>query len=484
MNLINLFADHKLAATLTMMVMVLCGVWAIISLNVSLNPVQEQNFISINITWRGASAEDVEKLITNPLEQQLRTLQNVKTVRSTTRDMNAYVNVEMERGSDMQKAIDEVKQRISQIRSFPVEIEPPMISANERKELVSAVLIRGKGSLEELIPVARQFQSELIAQGADIVEFTSLPKQEIAIQIPSQTLFELGMSFNELGSELSQLSQDSPGGTIGRGQMSRQIRSLDQRRDAVEFNNLPLFTTNGDNLMHLGEIASIEKRPLVDQPYLTVGGEPAVQMMVLRGIETDALESARILNRWVEQKQDSLPPGVTVSKFAEAWIFIRDEINLIIENGVTGLVLVIIALLVFLQFRVAFWVMVGMPVTFLAALLGFYYLGGSLNAISLIGIVMALGIVVDDAIVVGEESLTQFQNGKSPGEAARIGANRMFAPVVASSLTTLCAFTPLLNSPGTPIVEIPLMMMCVIAASLVECFLVLPGHLRSAFEKA
>ncbi|MCB1693960.1 MAG: efflux RND transporter permease subunit, partial [Pseudomonadales bacterium] len=164
--------------------------------------------------------------------------------------------------------------------------------------------------------------------------------------------------------------------------------------------------------------------------------------------------------------------------------FIKDEVDLIMSNGLTGLILVVITLLVFLQFRVATWVMIGMPVTFLAALLAFYYLGGTLNVLSLIAIVMALGIVVDDAIVVGEEAVTQFQSGKKPAEAASVGANRMFFPVVASSLTTLCAFLPLLERDANPIAEIPLMMLCVIAASLLECFLILPGHLKSAFEKS
>lgn len=484
MNLINLFASHRLAASLTMIVMVLAGFLAIKSLNIGLNPTMDPDRVSVTVIWRGASAEDVEKLITTPLEQQLRSLPDVKTIRSTTRDTSAYVQVQVEQGADIQRSIDEIKQRISQIQSFPVEIEPPIVQLEEYKDLVATVLVTGSGDANELLPMVHDMEKELLSRGADIVQLQAVPKQEIAIQVSSQTLFDLGLSYTDLSRELSQLSQDAPGGTVGSGQMSRQLRSLDQRRDADEFNSLPIMTTAGGSLVRLGDIATIEKRGVIDQWYATVGGNPAIQMRVQMNSGSDAIASAELLHAWVDDTRQDLPEGVSLTLFVEAWTFIQDELNLIRDNGLTGLVLVILALLVFLQFRVAFWVMVGMPVTFLAALLGFYYFGGSLNAISLIAIVMALGIVVDDAIVVGEEAVTQFNSGKSPSEAATLGANRMFLPVMASSLTTLCAFFPLLMSDMGPIIEIPLMMLCVIGASLVECFLVLPGHLRGAFEKS
>ncbi len=465
-----------------MALMLMAGIWAISNLNVGLNPAQPRTTIEVAITWRGASAEDIEKLITNPVENQLRSIRNVKSIRSISRDTWSSVRVEMEYGQDLAKAVDDVKQRISQIRSLPATIEPPAVFLWEQRDLVSAVLVRGTGSLEELIPLAREFESELRLRGADIIDFSALPAQELAIQIDSRTLYELGRSIPELGSEIAALSQDVPGGTIGNGQSSRQIRSLDQRRNPAEFDALPIVNGSGDGLLQLGDIALIEKRTMVDAPYASVGAKPAVQMLVRKGAESDALKAAEMLQNWLGDTRSELPEGVSVSLFLEAWSFIRDELNLIMRNGVSGLVLVILALLIFLQLRVAFWVMLGIPVTFAAALFVFYFTGSTINVLSLIGIVMALGIVVDDAIVVGEESLTQFQNGKSPAEAARLGAQRMFAPVLASSLTTACAFLPLLMQRGEPIVEIPILMMCVIAASILECFLVLPGHLRHAFE--
>ena len=481
-NLIEIFTQHKVASNLAMVLMLMAGVWAISKLNVQLNPTREQNYVNVSIAWRGASAEDVEKLITIPLEQQIKTLPDIKTLRSTTRNMFTNLSVELEEDADLGKAVDLIKQRVAQIRSFPVDIEPPTVSRNEQQELVAAVLITGPDNLEELIPLARKMEQQLLADGIDMIGFQGLPAQEIAIQVDNKTLYELGLSFNQLGLLLSGLSQDSPGGTVGRGQMARQLRSLDQRRDADGFNQLPLFNDKSGRLVRIGDIATVTRRAVIDQPYSSVGGKPAIAMFVRRDIGTDSLLAANILNSWYERTVEQLDSEVNLQLFLEAWKYIEDELSLIIKNGSTGLLLVVLSLLLFLHLRVAFWVMMGIPITFFAALLGFYYTGGTINALSLIGFVMALGIIVDDAIVVGEESLTQFQNGHSPAEAATMGANRMFAPVVASSLTTLCAFLPLLMSPGSEITEIPLIMIWVIAASLIECFLVLPGHLRHSFE--
>ena len=483
MKLIRTFVEHRLAANLGMVLMVLAGVWAISRLTVQLNPNQPRPYVNTQISWRGASAEDMEKLVTTPLEQRLKTIADVKSVWSVTRDTSTFVQVEIEPEADIRDAVDRIKQGVSQIRSFPDEIEPPAVYSLRQHDLVAAVLITGGGSLEELVPLARQMENQLLGRGIDVVEFAGLPRQEVAIQVDSRTLFELGLTFGELGSQLAALSTDAPGGTIGTGALARQLRSLDQRRGAAEFEELPVVTASGA-LVPLGDIAKVERRTLVNQPHLMVAGRPAIALFVRRDQDSDSLQAANNLNAYLDAKRPTLPEGVELNVFLEAWAFIRDELMLIVRNGIGGLALVIVALVIFLRAGSAFWVTMGIPVTFMASLLGFYYLGGTINAVSLIGFIMALGIVVDDAIVVGEESLTQFDAGRSPADAAAAGAKNMLPPVLASSLTTLCAFTPLVAAGEAPLREIALIMLVVIAASLIECFLILPGHLRHAFERA
>ena len=211
MNLIRIFVTHRLAANLGMVLMVLAGVWAVSRLNVGLNPVQPQRFADVSIGWRGASAEDVERLVTAPLEQQLKTVPGVETVWSVTRDTASFVQVRVEPGADINETVDAMKQRVSQVRSFPAEIEPPNVYVFRYRELVAAVLVTGPGSLDELIPLAKQMQNELLGRGMDSVEFTGLPVEEIAIQVDTRTLLELGLSFDELGRQLAALSTDAPG---------------------------------------------------------------------------------------------------------------------------------------------------------------------------------------------------------------------------------------------------------------------------------
>lgn len=485
-RLIRIFVEHRLASNLAMALMVLAGLWAITQINVQLNPEQPPRYISVSIGWRGAAAEDVEKLITTPVEQQLRTLGEIRTLRSYTG--NGYTNVmaRLEVGTDVGQAVEKIRQRVANMQSLPANIEPPQVAVSEWNELVASVLITGPKTTEEIAPLARRFERELLASGADKVEISGLPAEEIAIQVNSRTLYELGLSLDQLAERISRASQDAPGGRIGRGQEAQQLRSLGQRRSADEFADLIIFNDVNGRSMRLGDIATVTKRPRVDQPYTMMNGLPAVSLDVRRDVETDSLTAAEHLREWLGETEGKLTEGVSLQLFQEAWRYIADEITIILGNGLGGLMLVIVVLMVFLHGRVAFWVMVGIPVTFLAALLGFYYAGGTINLISIIGMVMALGIVVDDAIVVGEEALTQHQRGLSATDAAAAGASRMFAPVVASSITTLCAFAPIVvmaaAEGGGNIMEIPMVMLFMIGASLVECFLVLPGHLRASFE--
>ncbi|MYE24358.1 MAG: efflux RND transporter permease subunit, partial [Gammaproteobacteria bacterium] len=462
-RLIRIFVEHRLASNLAMALMVLAGAWAISQLNVQLNPDQPPRFINVSIAWRGAAAEDVEKLVTTPVEQQLRTLGEIRTLRSYTGNGYTNVSARLEVDADVGQAVEKIRQRVANMQSLPANIEPPQVAVSEWNELVASVLITGPKTTEEIAPLARRFERELLASGADKVEISGLPAEEIAIQVNSRTLYELGLSLDQLAERISRASQDAPGGRIGRGQEAQQLRSLGQRRSADEFADLIVFNDVNGRSMRLGDIATVTKRPRVDQPYTMMNGLPAVSLDVLRDVETDSLTAAEHLRNWLSATEGKLTEGVSLQLFQEAWRYIADEITIILGNGLGGLMLVIVVLMVFLHGRVAFWVMVGIPVTFLAALLGFYYAGGTINLISIIGMVMALGIVVDDAIVVGEEALTQHQRGLSATDAAAAGASRMFAPVVASSITTLCAFAPIVvmaaAEGGGNIMEIPMVML-------------------------
>jgi multidrug efflux pump subunit AcrB len=484
-GLIATLTRHPLAANLLMLMLLLAGVWGLRQLNIQLNPTQPSDRVAVSLVWPGAAAEDIERLVTEPVEQQLLGLQDLRGLTSTTRDGQAEISLRFARDADMGEALDRVKQQIDQARDLPPDLEPPIVRLDRHLELVGAILLVGEGSLAELVPVARDIERDLLARGADQVEFSGVPREEIAIQVDSQTLFQLGVPLTDIARKVLEGSRDSAAGTLGSGQGERQLRGLEQARSVAAFEALPLALGDaGEHLHRLGDIALIERRQQDDQRLLYHEGQAAIMLRLRRAPESDVMAEADILRQWQADNAERLArQGVTATLWLEAWRFARDVLMLVVNNGLTGMLLVVCSLFLFLNLRVAGWVTLGIPVSFFGALALFWYLGGSINFISLIGAVMALGIVVDDAIVVGEHALARFEAGASPGEAAEQGARHMLGPVLASSLTTLAAFLPLVVIDAPVIREIPLLMVCVILASLVECFLIMPGHLRHSFER-
>lgn len=483
-SLIDIFAEHKLASNMLMVILIFFGIWGLSNINTQLNPNQSFHQVEVNVSWPGASAEDVENLVTKPIELQLRGLSYLDRITSRTTTSYTRIRLRFENAADMGTALDEVKQNVSQIRNLPNDIEPPVIRKSYYKELIAGVLISGPETLDELTALAQQYEKELLTEGIDSVTYRALPEEEISIEISSQKLFELGTSLDQIAVQLLGLSQDVPSGTIGHGQVTRQLRGLDQQRDVQGFAHLPVQIGDSDApLVQLQDIAHIERKIKDNEVSATRYGKPAIWLRVERNPSTDTMEIAETLHNWYEKKQAQLPPGTEVTLFLEAWKFAADQLNLVLSNGISGVFLVIFALYLFLNGRVAWWVTVGMPVSFITAISLFYMWGGTINFLSMIGLVMALGIVVDDAIVVGEYSASRFEAGDSPIDAARNGAKRMFSPVMASSLTTLAAFLPLILVDSDSVREIPMLMVCVIIASIVECFLIMPGHLRDSFSK-
>jgi len=485
-TLIDVFTRHRVAANLAMIMMVLSGFWAVDRIPSQLDPAIEWPVVVVRAQWSGASAEDVEKLIIVPIEQQLRTIVGLQEVSSVSRNGGGRIVIRFTHDADMILANDEVKQRVAQIRNFPVDMEPITVSRVTDYEYISAVLVTGEGTLSELIPLVRRFEKELLARGIELVEFEGLPEEEMAIQVSSSRLYELNTSLDEIASEVRRRSSNTPAGMIGRGQVSRQLRSLEQKRDVYEFEQLEVSLQPDGRLTRLGDVATIEKRARAGQSKLMRDGKPAITMHLQRLTDTDALETADILRNWVDETRAASPQGVQIHVYQEVWVLLHQQLSMIFKNGSSGLLLVVITLFIFLNGRVGWWVMLGIPVSFLFATLIYYTVfDGGINILALIAFVMALGIVVDDAIVVGEDATTLFEQGFSPAEAAAGGAKRMFLPVMTSSLTTMAAFVPLVITGGDLgkfIVTLPIVMLCVIAASLIECFLVLPGHLRRSFE--
>ena len=485
-GLIAAFASHPVACNLLMAIMLLGGAWALTRLNTQFFPTFDIEFVSVTVKWTGASAEDVEAAITDPIERELLGLDTVREMTSSSNRGFASISLEYEEGSDMAVALEQVKERVASIRNLPGAAEEPIIKRIINYEPVARLLVTGRDG-QNLRPIVREIERELIELGIAKIEIFGLPAEEIAIQVPSAALRELDMSLSDIARRVASSSVDLPAGSIGRDETAKQLRTLDQRRDETGFERLSLRSGDDGRFLALGDVATVERRARKGEIRTTFEGRPAVSMQLSRAETSDSLESARVLHEWLAARQGQRPPGVEVLAYDESWELIRERTMLLLKNGAGGLVLVVAVLYLFLNVRVAFWVAVGIPVSFMAALAVLWALGGSINMVSLFALIMAFGIIVDDAIVVGEDALTKRQSGAAPFVAARDGALRMLAPVLASSLTTVAAFMPLMlvgGIIGKILFDIPMVVICVIIASVIESFLILPGHLHHTFRRS
>lgn len=474
---------HKVAANVLMLLAFVIGVIGLSRMNVQFFPSFELDVISVRVVWSGAAAEDVESAITLPLEERLKTVDGLKKMVSTSGQGIASISLELHQGTEPLLALDQVRQRVDEFRNLPRDAEPPEVSRVSRYEPIARLLVRGN-SIEELRPWVRRFESELLARGIDRVTITGLPEERIAIEMSSAALETLGMSLVEIGERVGQLARDVPAGVAGAQDGARSIRGLEQRRDALAFDDLAVVSDDRGRIA-LGEIAAISREPRPGGLELSEAGDTVIELQLQRAESGHSLKAARIFEGWLEQTRPTLPPSIRLEVFDAQWQLISERIQLLVNNGLSGLVLVVLVLYLFLPARVAFWVMIGIPTAFLATLGLMFFFGGTINMMSLFALIMALGIIVDDAIVVSEDADTHRALGEGPEQAALGGARRMLWPVLAASLTTVAAFIPLMmvgGNIGNILGDIPFVMIMVILASLLESFLILPAHLKHALQ--
>lgn len=479
---ISTFVRHRVAANILMAVLIIAGVFALGKLNVQFFPTFNLDQVSVRVEWRGAAAEDVEDGVTAPLEQRLKSVANLDRMTSTASQGIASITLEFKEGTDPVVALDEVKQQVAEFRNLPADAETPQVSRVTRYDSIARLLITG-GSLDELRRLARGYETELLAQGIDKVDLVGIPNDEVAIDIPARELERMNLTLDQAAVRIAAVSRDAPAGMVGTGEVQREVRAIEQRRDPRDFRNLPLVAEAGSRV-ELAEVADIRRQARDGSLYLFVDGKPAVEMLLKRAEDGHSLKAAKIFQDWLDAARPKLPKGIEIQVYDEQWSLIKDRIYLLVKNGLGGLLIVVAILYLFLNGRVAFWVAMGIPTAFMATLAVLWLMGGSINMISLFALIMALGVIVDDAIVVGEDAYAHHRMGEKPLLASEGGARRMFWPVMASSLTTVAAFIPLMlvGGPiGNIMFDIPFVMICVLVASIIECFLILPAHLRNAF---
>jgi multidrug efflux pump subunit AcrB len=484
-GVIGIFARHPTAANLLMALMILGGLLAHNRLNTQFFPDFGIDWISVSVVWPGASAEDADAKIVQAIEPEVRFLDGVKKVISTSWEDSATVAIEFDPGSDMQKALSDVETAVSQVTTLPEDSETPLIRRAVRYDTIARLVISGPFPDPALKSFAKSIRDGLLARGIDRVTLVGTRDEEIWVEVQPEILRRLDLTLSKIGQRIADTSHDLPAGETG-GKTVQQIRSLGLARNAEAVGAIAVRALENGETIFVRDIAAVSEQFEKGGETVSRDGQPAVELRIARAANADALDSAEIVDAYLRELQSTLPANLRIEKYDVAANMITERINLLLRNGLTGLVLVVAILFIFLNANVAFWVAAGIPVALAATLIVMWATDQSINMVSLFGMIMGIGIVVDDAIVVGEHAAARHLGGLSPLEAAEQGARRMSAPVMSSSLTTMAAFTPLFiisDAIGQIIAAIPMVVVAMIAASLVECFLVLPGHLRGALHR-
>lgn len=292
-DLIGLFAKHRVAANLLMVMMIMAGILGLSKLNVQFFPNFALDTISVTTIWSGASAEDIESGITIPLEQRLRSIDQLKEMTSSSAPGVSGMTLEFHEGTDMIFALDNVKKQVDDFTNLPEDAEPPRVSRILRYEPVARLLIRGPKRLDELRILARRFEEELLARGIDKIDLLGLPEESIAIEVAAEQLQRLGVGFNELARRIENTSQDLPAGLIGENDGTREIRSQNQRRSPAEFEDINIVSDITARL-ELGDIANIERRIKPGAAYITIDDHAAVVLVLRRNENGDSLEASTL----------------------------------------------------------------------------------------------------------------------------------------------------------------------------------------------
>lgn len=485
---LEFFISHRTAANLLMILMIAVGIVSLSNLNRQFFPDFNIEVIGVNVQWTGATAEDVDANIVQLLEPELRSISNVKKVLSTSYEGLAAIQVEFEFGTDMQQALADVETAVGQV-DFPEEAETPKVVKGEFYDDISKLVISGPFDLFALRSMAKDIKEDLQRLGVDKIDLDGLPDEIIKIEISQNELSRLGLSLNDISAAISRTTLDVPAGSLADGAL--RVRSLGQIKTAKEFEKVEVLVRQDGSRVTLGDIAVISEDLETPSVTLSRNGLPAVMLSFKRGSTNDSLAINDVVQNWLSDYRLEAPETLIIEQYDVRANLIKERINLLVSNGAGGLLLVIGVLFLFLSVRVAFWVAMGIPVAFLATFGVMLAMDQTINMISLFGLIMALGIVVDDAIVIGEhtEHLRQ-RRGLTMHEAAAMSVTRMGPPVISAMLTTVAAFLPLFMIKGIIgeiIAAIPMVVVAVLIASLIEVFFILPAHLahfgKNAKEK-
>ena len=480
-GLLSWFATNHVAANLLMCLIIVSGLLTVFTIKVEFFPEMSLDTIIVTVPYRGASPAEVEEGVCMRVEEAVAGVDGIKRLYSTASENAGMSTIEVEEYADTREVLDDIKAEVDRIITFPRETEKPIITEITTRYEVVKVVLYGDATEKTLRELADDVRDDLT--GMDNIsqaDLTGVRPYEISIEVPEENLRRYGLSFDEIAEAVGKSSLDIPGGSVKTSGGEVLFRTKGQRYTGREFEKIIVLTGGDGTEIRLGDIARVIDGFEDTDVSSRFDGKRAASVMVFRVGNQGALDVADTVRDYVESKKDALPEGISIAMWEDTSVMLRSRINLLKRNACIGLVLVFLCLSVFVNRRLAFWTTLGIPISFLGAFWLLPIFGVSLNMISLFAFIMSLGLVVDDAIVVGENIFAYREKGFSGIEAAIKGVREMVAPVTMAVLTTVFAFLPLFYMTGMLgkiLRVIPVVVISVLMVSLVEALLILPSHL-------
>lgn len=476
------FVRNGVAANLVMLVLIVGGIASYITVKRELFPQFSLDLVTVRVPYLGASPEEVEESVVIRIEEAIQSVDGIKEMSSVAQEGYGSVTVTVDKGYDISKVKDAIQTRVDAITTFPADTERPIIDEPLIPKEVIRISVYGDASEREIKKIAERVRDEIVElDGISQAEVQGVRAYEISIEVSETTLRNYGLTFDQVVQAVRGSSIDLPGGLIKAEGGEIALRTKEQAYTGKDFEEIVLLATPDGGRLRLGDIATVKDGFADDDIVTRFNGKSSAIVLVKEVGSENPLDISEKVYDYVEEAQSSwIPNGVKLEAWSDSSFYLQGRIDMLLQNGAAGFVLVLITLAIFLRPSLAFFVAIGIPVSFLATIAISPLVGITINLLSLFAFILVLGIVVDDAIVVGESVFTEFQNGGPGVASAARGAELVSMPVTFAVITTAVAFLPVFFLPGMIgkfMVDVPIVVIPTLLFSLVQSKLVLPYHL-------
>lgn len=479
-GLIAWFARNSVAANLLMGFILIMGLYSFSSAQRQMFPNIELNYIKVSADYPGASPQEIEESILIKIEEAIKDVTEVDRIISRANRNFGEVTLEIDKKADLAEVLDKIKLRVDGIATFPAGMEPVNIMQEEFQQTVIEMPLVGDVPLEQLKPLAKEIEDELLQLGNVSLVSVGAPSDEIAIEIMPDRLRQYGLTINDVASAIQAYSANISAGQLRTNAGLISVRVENQYYSGSEFRQIPVKVGENGARVLLGDVATINDGFTEGEWYFKYSGKNAIYIAVNATRSQDIVPVAETVNAYIEERNKTLPAGISLEILVDLTYYLNARLNMMLTNLAQGALLVALLLTLFLRFRLAFWVMLGLPICFLGALLFMPLFGVTINILSLFAFIMVLGIVVDDAIVIGESAYTEIESKGGGIDNVIRGAKRVATPATFGVLTTIAVFAPTTLSSGPEgafFYNIAVVVILCLAFSLIESKLILPAHI-------